>query len=260
MTQDKKSFRQDRIAQLVMDRGSMSVDALADRLDVSTQTIRRDIDGLTEDSRFRRVHGRLELAAPHLNTPFDQRAGTNPDAKRAIAARAADLVPDGATLFISIGSTPLAVAHALAARRELTVITNNLSAAMALSAERSNRIILPGGELRLPDRDMVGDEAITFLERYRAEFCIFGVAGIDADGSLLEFQAAEIRTCEKMRANARTAILVTDRTKFGRMAPAAAGNITTLDHVILDRAPEAPFDTLLDDMQGTLVLAEGETA
>ena len=77
--------------------------------------------------------------------PLDQRAGTNLAGKRDIGEAAAALIPDGATVFISIGSTPLSVARALRRRQRLTVITNNLTAAMALSEETSNRIILPGG-------------------------------------------------------------------------------------------------------------------
>jgi len=128
------------------------------------QTIRRDVDALCEGDMLHRVHGRIELSEEFLNTPFDQRAGTNLLGKRAIGESAASLIHDGATLFISIGSTPLSVAQALRRRKGLTVITNNLSAAMALSEEVSNRIMLPGGELRLPDRDILGDEVLPTTE------------------------------------------------------------------------------------------------
>src|SRR3546814_18680555 len=74
-------------------------------LGVSTQTIRRDLDMLCDGENLRRVHGRIELAEDRLNTPFDQRAGTNLIGKRAIAQVAAARTPDGSPLFISIGST-----------------------------------------------------------------------------------------------------------------------------------------------------------
>ena len=84
----------------------------------------------------------------------------------------------------------------------------------------TNRIILPGGELRLPDRDILGEDVLAFFSRYRAEFCIFGVAGIAEDGSLLEFHAAEVRAREQIMANSQRSILVIDHSKFGRLAPA----------------------------------------
>jgi DeoR family glycerol-3-phosphate regulon repressor len=228
-------------------------------LDVTTQTIRRDIDKLCEGDTLRRRHGRVELEEQHLNTPFDQRAGTNMAGKRVIGEAAVELIPDGATVFISIGSTPLSVARALRRRKNLTVITNNLSAAMALSEELTNRIILPGGEVRLPDRDILGADVIEFFGRYRAEFGIFGVAGVAEDGSLLEFHSDEVRARERIRENSQVSLLVLDCTKFGRLAPAAGENIADIDHVILDRHPEAAFAPLLDALGDRLILAERGT-
>lgn len=243
---------------LVMERGAISVGALSELLDVSMQTIRRDIDELCEKEGLRRLHGRVELAEHRLNTPFDQRSDTNSAAKQAIGHAAARLIPDGASLFISIGSTPLAVARALRGRKELTVITNNLSAAMALSDELSNRIIIPGGELRLPDRDMLGDEVVNFFSRYRAEFGIFGTAGIASDGRLLEFHSAEVRASERIRLNSGMSMLVIDQSKFGRLAPALGPNVTEIDRVVLDRPPVAEFGHLVDTLGDRLMLANGE--
>ena len=244
---------------LVGERGAVSVGALADLMDVSMQTIRRDIDALCEDEGLRRQHGRVELNRKRLNTPFDQRTDTNIDGKSAIGEAAARLVPDGATLFLSIGSTPLSAARSLLRRKELTVITNNLSAAMALSEEISNRIILPGGELRLPDRDILGGEVLDMMGGYRTEFAIFGVAGVAEDGGLLDFHSAEVQVREKMRENAQTSILLIDRSKFGRLAPALGGNIVDADHVVLDHAPDDTFTPLIERIGDRLVLAEGGT-
>lgn len=253
----KKVRRRDLIVQVVQERGGVSVGSLAEMLGVSTQTIRRDLDLLCDGETLRRAHGRIELAEDRLNTPFDQRAGTNLAGKRAIAEVAAAQIPDGATLFISIGSTALSVARALRYRKELTVITNNLSAAMALSEEVSNRIILPGGELRLPDRDFVGEEVVDFFGRFRAEFAIFGTAGVGEDGRLLEFHESEVRASERMRTNAHRSILVIDRSKFGRLAPAAGAMITDVDQVVCDRHPAAAFDHVIEALGGNIVFAEG---
>jgi DeoR family glycerol-3-phosphate regulon repressor len=241
----KKKKRHKLIEDIVLERGALSVGALAEVLDVSTQTIRRDVDKLCEGGLLKRRHGRVE-----------QRLSTNLAEKRNIGEAAAELIPDGATVFISIGSTPLSVARALRRRKGLTVITNNLSAALALSDEMTNRIILPGGELRLPDRDILGEDVLAFFSRYRAEFCIFGVAGIAEDGSLLEFHAAEVRAREQIMANSQRSILVIDHSKFGRLAPAAGENIADVDTVILDRLPNGNYATLLESLQDNLILTD----
>src|SRR3546814_9395823 len=85
----KKIRCRELIQQVVQERGGVSVGALADMLGVSTQTIRRDLDMLCDGENLRRVHGRIELAEDRLNTPFDQRAGTNLIGRRAIAQVAA---------------------------------------------------------------------------------------------------------------------------------------------------------------------------
>ncbi|PVA11370.1 DeoR family transcriptional regulator [Pelagivirga sediminicola] len=257
---ERRLKRRDTILGIVRERGMVTVDALAEMLGVSMQTIRRDIDILCEDDALHRRHGRIELAHQSQNTPFDLRAATNPSGKHRIGEAAARLIPDGATIFISIGSTTLSTARALRSRRNLTVITNNLSAAMALSDEMSNRIILPGGELRLPDRDILGSDVVDFFNRYRAEYAIFGAAGVAEDGSLLEFHTVEVRARERIRENARSSILVLDSMKFGRLAPAAGENIREVDHLVLDRMPGDEFAGIVEDMGARLILAEGRAA
>ena len=254
----KKRKRREAIEALVLEQGAVTVGSLAERFDVSMQTIRRDVDTLCEDEMLHRVHGRIELSEQFLNTPFDQRAGTNLLGKRAIGEAAAGLIPDGSTIFISIGSTPLSVAQALRHRKSLTIITNNLSAAMALSEEVSNRIILPGGELRLPDRDILGNEVLDFFGRFRADFAVFGAAGVADDGGLLEFHTTEVRATQKIRANAQKSILVIDWSKFGRQAPALGDNVTEIDAVIIDRRPSDTYAPLLKKIKDRLLVAEGE--
>ena len=129
---------------------------------------------------------------------------------------------------------------------------------MALSEEQSNRIILPGGEVRLPDRDILGDEVLKLFGQYRADFGIFGVAGVTEKGDLLEFHAAEVRARERIRENSKVSLLVLDQTKFGRMAPAVGENISDMDYVILDRRPDPGFEPLLDSLGDRLILAERE--
>jgi DeoR family glycerol-3-phosphate regulon repressor len=254
----KKRKRREAISALVLEQGAATVGSLAEQLNVSMQTIRRDVEVLCEDDMMHRVHGRIELSKEFLNTPFNQRTDTNPLGKQAIGEAAARLIPDGSTLFMSIGSTPLSVAHALHKRKNLTVITNNLNVALAMSDEPSNRIIIPEGELRLPDRDILGDEVLEFFGRYRAEFAIFGVAGVELDGRLLEFHSAECRVREKIRANAQKSLLVVDQSKFGRRAPALSGNISEIDTIIMDRRPGSAFTPLLEPIENRLVIAEGE--
>lgn len=251
--------RQTAILESAQASGRVMVDELAEQLKVSPHTIRRDINALCEQGKLRRLHGGAEFIEGSSNLPYSTRSALNVAAKQQIAGQVAGLVPDGATLFFSIGTTPALVAAALAEREGLTIITNNLNAAMALSEAPGVRIILPGGEVRLPDRDIWGAQVLDMFRGYRADFAIYGVGGIDSDGSLLDFHEEEVQIRQTLRRNARASILVADVSKFGRRAAAVGGRLDEADHVVIDQRPAAPFDALLDPVRDQLLVA-GDTA
>jgi len=238
------------------------VDSLATDLGVSPHTIRRDLNALCEESKLRRLHGGAEFIDGVANMPYALRSVLNLEAKQQIAAAVAEIVFDGATLFLSVGTTPAIVAHSLTGKEGLTVVTNNLNAAMALSENTTNRIILPGGEMRLPDRDFLNPASIALFSEYRADFGIYGVGGIDGDGSLLDFQAAEVAAREQIRMNSRCAILVADCSKFGRRAAAVGGRLDEADHVVLDRRPTDGFAALVEPLSDRVIAAaeQGQAA
>jgi len=252
--------RRAHILELARRDGRVTVEALSEELRVSPHTIRRDINQLCEESRLRRLHGGAEFIGDRINMPYGQRAVLNYKAKRSMAGVVAALVPDGATVFISIGTTLTLVAEALAGHDGLTVITNNMHAALALSSQPGNRLILPGGELRLPDLDFIDTEASLLFAKYRADFAIYGVGGIDPDGSLLDFQENEVRAREQMRRNARRSVLIADRSKFGRRAAAVGGSLSDADLVVIDEMPEAAYHPMLAGLPGSLVISREECA
>lgn len=246
--------RKDKIMTLVQHRGFVSVGELAELLSVSMQTIRRDLDDLCGSGLLVRRHGGVLSPEQSLNTPYDQRVATNPTYKWAIAREVAEQIPNGSSIFISIGSTPTAVAESLKGKKNLTVITNNLNAAMALSGELTNRIIIPGGELRLPDRDLIGQDAVAFFDRYRADFGIFGVGGLSSDGAMLDFHRAEVEIRESIRTHCQLSMLVLDSSKLGRVAPAAGGNVIEVDRVFMDGHINDEFKPLLESLGERLTL------
>lgn len=251
--------RQLMILEEAQSNGRVSVDTLAGVLDVSPHTIRRDIKALCEQGKLRRLHGGAEFIEDASNLPYSVRTSLNITAKKQVASRAAQLIPDNATLFFSIGTTPALVASALTGRTGLTVITNNLNVAMILSEAPDARIILAGGELRLPDRDILGEQALALFEGYRADYAIYGVGGIDADGSLLDFNESEVRIRQTMHINARRSILVADVTKFGRRAAAVGGALNDVDHLVTDVRPGPSFTPQLVMLKDRLIVAGEQT-
>lgn len=248
--------RQNAIVDLIRRHGYQAIEALAERFSVTPQTIRRDVNQLCEARVLRRLHGGAELLSGAENLSYDTRRITHLEGKRRIAEKLRTLVPNRASLFIGIGTTLEQVALALAEHEDLTIVTNNLNAAMALSVNGSHSIVVAGGKLRLPDRDLLGEEAEALFAGYKVDFGVFGVGGIDEDGTLLDFDPAEVRAREALAANCRTRVLVADVTKFGRNATVRGGSIREVDCFVTDRPPPARVAQLLAEAGVAVHLAE----
>ena len=244
------------IAKLLLKRDFLSVEELAARFDVTTQTIRRDINGLCEQGAARRLHGGVAPANSSTNASFTARQTHNPEAKFAIASAVARLIPDGASVSFGIGTTPQIVADALSAHRGLKIVTNNLPIAISASQNPSFEVAIAGGVVRPNEIDVCGPQTEDFFSAYSVDFAIFGVGGVDRDGGLLDFSHAEVRAREAMRENCRASFLVLDSSKFDRTAHIKGGHIDRMTSVFCETGPPGPIERLLSRSGTRFVLCE----
>lgn len=242
------SARQQDIVELIRQRGFLSVQALADHFMVTPQTIRRNINELCDANLLRRRHGGAEyIDAPSINLSYDSRRISYPEEKKAISIFVANLIPSRSSVSFGIGTTPEFVARAMLNHEDLTVITNNVNVAVTLGANPSNRIIMPGGVMRVPDLDFLGPHVEEMYRNYRVDFAVFGVGGIEPDGTFVDFDRPEVLVRAAMLENCRTSILVADTSKFGRLAPARGGSLADPDMIVLNALPDVAVTPLLAD-------------
>ncbi len=235
----KAEQRQEAILQRVRGDGFVAIEELAEHFAVTPQTIRRDVTQLCDQGLARRYHGGVGPLELGGNLDFERRQVLGLEAKAAIGRATAEIVPPRAALLLGIGTTPEQVAWALQAHDALTVATNNIGAAAALCRSQTHTIVLPGGKLRNRHRDLVGEAALNLFRCYRTDFAVFGVGGIDDDGSLLDFDPDEVAIREAMAANARHRILVADHGKFQRRPPVRGGLLTDVETLVTDVPPPA---------------------
>ncbi len=250
--------RQAEIANLVQKAGFASVEELAERFEVTTQTIRRDVNGLCELGILRRTHGGVEPPAPVSNIHYSTRQILNLPQKKRIADLVAKEIGSGQSLAFSIGTTPEIVMQALVNHERLNVFTNNLNVAFTASANPTFQVTIAGGRLRHGDRDILGSSAQEFFANYKVDVGIFGVAGVDEDGTLLDFHEDEVAARQSILANCRKSFLVLDHSKFGRSAHVRGGHISDLSGIFSDKPVPVSIRALLSGTTTRVVTADKE--
>jgi len=235
------------ILSLVRSQGFVSSDALAAQLEVSVQTIRRDLDQLQEDRQLVRRHGGAGLDSSIENVSYADRKVLYGAEKVAIAELVARHIPPRSSVFINIGTTTEAVARALAGHDGLRVITNNLHVAFSLSRTTDFEVNIAGGRVRNRDGGVIGPLTTEAIDTYRFDYGIIGISGIDEDGALLDFDPDEIRAARAILRNARSVFLVADHSKFTRRPMLRMGSIKEVTALFTDREPPKAIQAILSE-------------
>jgi DeoR family glycerol-3-phosphate regulon repressor len=241
-----QTYRHNQIVKLMEQRDFISIDELVKHFKVTPQTIRRDLNALADTNVVTRHHGGACLSSSTKNIEYLDRKESNQQAKSNIAKSLAALIPNDSSLFINIGTTTEAVARALIHHKNLRVVTNNIHVASILSENKSCSIIVAGGEVRNNDGGIIGESTVEFIDQFQMDFGIIGISGIDASGSLLDYDYREVRVSQSIIRNSRQVLLAADQTKFGRNAMVRLGNINEAQHLFTDFEPSENIKNLLD--------------
>ena len=249
----KPSQRQHKIVDLVKQRGYVGTEELVATFAVTPQTIRRDLNELAERNLILRHHGGAASPSTVENSDYHARKHFFSAEKSRIGQKVASLIPNGASLFIDIGTTAEAVAHHLLQHQKLRIVTNNLNAAHILMQNSSFDITIASGSLRT-DGGIIGEATVAFLSQFRLDFGVLGISAIDQDGTLLDYDYHEVQVKRAILDNSRSVLLVTDHSKFARRATVKLGAITDAEYVITDAAPTATIQQMLNERNVKLLV------
>ena len=235
--------RQQQIHRLVEEHGRALVAELAERFDVSEQTVRKDLLTLEREGRVVRTHGgaiAVDRGRPELG--FDVRRRLEAQAKARIGAAAAAIVEDGETIAFDASTTALEVARRLRIRggwRSLTVITNGLRIAEELAGQDGITILVPGGSMRWEALSVVGPWGDGFFRRINIAKAFLGAAGFTVQAGLTDATEEEAQIKRAMVASSMEVTAIVDHTKWGRAALATFCRTDRLARVVTD-APAPP--------------------
>jgi DeoR family glycerol-3-phosphate regulon repressor len=238
---DALTERQNEIMALLRRQDFVDVETLADRFQVSTQTIRNDLRDLAERGLVVRTHGGARRAGSASNYAYSERRRIRQQEKEWIGLQAAELIPNHCSVMLNIGTSTEQVARALTNHEGLVVLSNNINIINVLVGSNARELILVGGSVRQTDGAIVGADAVDFISRYKADFAVIGASALDADGAILDYDAREVSVARSILKNSRTRILVCDSSKFDRTAPVRICDVADLDYVVTDRPPPEDF-------------------
>lgn len=226
-------FRQEKILEVLRANERASVNALAERLEVSPESIRRDLRILESNGLARRVYGGAVLAPAEGDRPFADRSRVNAQEKNLIAEKTADLVESGMKIFVSSGTTTFACVKHLHRHQDLTIFTNSIAvAAHFFSHGWGTSVRVLGGPMVPEYQATFGHTTITALNGHRFDIAIMGASAVHIDHGFMGYGEDEVALHDAARQQAGKTIMVADASKFGLFGSVRAFGLGDVHHVI----------------------------
>ena len=243
---EELNARHQAILDILQLQGSVSVAALAERLDVSEVTIRKDLTQLEEQKLLYRSHGRAVMISPYIgNLPQHANEGQAVLEKRAIGKAAAAMVREHDTILLTAGTTILYTAKELADVKNITVMSASVSASSMLSQSKDIEVVQLGGQVREKSVSTVGSFTEHMLSFFSCDLLFMGADAIDLSFGVTTSSIAEASRDRKMMDAAKKTIVLADSSKFGKKGFSKICDCSQIDGIITDdKIPQAYVDAM----------------
>jgi len=253
-------IRRSEIIDQIEKKGSVGISELANNYKVSEMTIRRDLIELEKKSIIRRVHGgAVAFYGRSFEPPLISRSNKNISIKQRIGRYAAEMVVDGDSIALDVGSTTLEMAMNLIGRQNLTIVTPSLHIANLLGDESQIRVIVSGGIVRRGEKSLTGDLAYYTFREINVDKLFLGTGGIDASAGLTEHDMQDAQVKREMIRCAKEVYLLADSSKFQQIAFAFFADLTQIDHLICENEPADELKEALITANVTIHIVESHS-
>lgn len=226
--------RKQKIIELVSRNKSIQIIQLTSLFNVSVMTIRRDLDELEKQHYIKRVYGGAVLNEEELNKPYLPRIAINSTVKDLIARKAVELIKEGDTIILDLGSTVLQVSKHLSGIKGLSVITCSIPVINELEAYSAIRVYSLGGELYRENHAFLGSETESAISMYCADVAFIGAAGVSIQYGLTNFYYPTASLCRRIIKQSKKVVLLADSSKFDKAKTAVVGGLSEIDMIITD--------------------------
>lgn len=247
--------RQNKIVSLLNENGSFKMFDLAELLNVSKETIRRDLISLHEQGRVKKSYGgavAFELKTKNMTSRIDN----NLTVKNMISKKALKFIPDQGVIYLDTGSTITCLAELLHEKEGLTIITNSLSAINALVGS-NNTVIVTGGQMNSTNMSMEGYQASNFLSNVKFELAIFGSNGFEGHRGPTTCDFLDVQAKQIALNNAKTSIVLAEGYKASTTSLTQYTSWHNIDYFITDKTLPKEIILSLNDAT-TVVITDND--
>jgi DeoR/GlpR family transcriptional regulator of sugar metabolism len=230
--------RQQELLHYLQTFRSGHVAELSELLGASASTIRRDLDSLQDQGLVERVHGGAAITDIAGEPAPPVRAVTHALEKARIGEAAAALVDEGDTVLVTGGTTTEAMVTFLGARHHLTVVTNALNVAMALSKFTGIDLVVLGGVLRRDEMSLLGHLTVSALAEFQIDKAFTGAFGLDAATGLSGMNLGETQTDRALIGGAARLVVLADGSKLSQRGPVRLAPLTAISTLVTDSSAD----------------------
>ncbi|NOH02725.1 MAG: DeoR/GlpR transcriptional regulator [Chloroflexi bacterium] len=246
---------------MVMERGNVTIADICSQFNVSDMTARRDLNELDRQGLLRRVHGGAIANLGRSYEPsFQTRAVKNLEEKKAIGLKAAELIYDGDSIALDVGTTTLEIVPGLLGKRNLTIVTSCLQIAAKIvdqiPLEVDARLIITGGIVRPRELSMVGHIPEQVYQDLHVDKAFIGIGGISLEDGLTEYNIEDTQIKRMLIRSAREKIVVADGAKFGVTTFTSVAALTAVDKIVTDRSAPPEFLDKVREQGVEVILAD----
>lgn len=242
--------RHRKIVEIVQDEGQITIQDICKHFSVSDMTARRDLNALDRKGLLRRIHGgAVASLGRSYEPPLQTRQAKNLASKQAIGLKAAELIYNGESIAIDVGSTTMEIVPGLAHKRNLTIITNSMPIANlvmnSLFLESNIRLIVSGGIVRPREFSLVGHIPQQIYQEFHVDKAFIGIAGVSIKDGLTEYNIEDALIKRALLQSAREKIILADSSKFGVTTLTAVAGLEEIDKIVTDQnAPQEMIEEI----------------
>lgn len=246
--------RRNEITNILTARGKVIVSELAKEFSVTEETIRRDLDRLEKDGIATKTYGgAVSGGAAAADLPYRIRLGVNVEKKKAVAEKIAALISDGQRIMLDASSTAIYVVRALKSKKKLTVITNSVEILLELADKPDWTVFSTGGVLKEGALSLTGSSAERMIRSYHVDIAVCSCKGLDMRMGISDSNEKDAQIKQAVFASAERRVLALDSDKFDRMSFVKVCDISDVDTIVTDAAPEAGWSEKLAALNVELI-------